>query len=310
MDRRQLQYFKRIYETRNTTKAAKELYLTRQALSSSLKKFELELGFPLFIRTTDGLIPTPESDVLHEYAIAEQRLFDENIALLEEAMARIRGIRSERPVKLGFSFFLAIPEMMRELSEIETPDNGSRLDFVDTKKVLGWEDVADGKFDIALTRYRPPESRPDLAWVRYLTTSAVAVVSDSSPLADRERADFFEDFRGQTCLICCNGLQNELLPHLPAAGMIQGSAPEESSLAMNFVARGSGVFFVPSAVAHHMAKDAQGLKIIPCDNFPVPTNSYLVFKADAPKRVNDAVDALLQISSRFSYALEAMAEDR
>lgn len=49
------------------TKAAENLYLTQPAVSSSVKKLEMELGCQLFSRTPSGLKLTKEGEILYTY---------------------------------------------------------------------------------------------------------------------------------------------------------------------------------------------------------------------------------------------------
>ena len=50
--------FRKVIETGSTTKAADELFLSRQGLRNSITRLENELGAPLLERTRSGLVPT------------------------------------------------------------------------------------------------------------------------------------------------------------------------------------------------------------------------------------------------------------
>ncbi|KRK94123.1 LysR family transcriptional regulator [Companilactobacillus futsaii] len=55
--------FQKVYETRNITKAAKELYVTQPSVSIQIKKLEKDLGVQLFKRNGNkGLIPTENAN--------------------------------------------------------------------------------------------------------------------------------------------------------------------------------------------------------------------------------------------------------
>ncbi len=58
MDIRQFQYILTIAEEQNITRAAEKLYITRSALNYSLLNTEKQLGFPIFKRLSNRLIPT------------------------------------------------------------------------------------------------------------------------------------------------------------------------------------------------------------------------------------------------------------
>jgi DNA-binding transcriptional LysR family regulator len=60
MDAKQLQYFLTICKKKSLSKAAEDLYISQQALSSSISHLENELGCRLFVRSSTGVKPTPE----------------------------------------------------------------------------------------------------------------------------------------------------------------------------------------------------------------------------------------------------------
>lgn len=72
-----LRYLIKVFECKNISRAAEELFLSRQALSKVIASCEEELGVRLFLRTKSGLQPTQEMlDLLpHFYSILEEYEF-------------------------------------------------------------------------------------------------------------------------------------------------------------------------------------------------------------------------------------------
>src|SRR5688500_3770928 len=66
LDLRQLQYFFCIYEEGSVTRAARKLHVVQPAISMQLQKLESQMGFPLFERTPQGVVPTPEGKAIYE----------------------------------------------------------------------------------------------------------------------------------------------------------------------------------------------------------------------------------------------------
>ena len=58
MNQKQLQYFLMTYETQNIQQAADRLFISRQAVSKTIRELENELGAALFDRSSKGLSPT------------------------------------------------------------------------------------------------------------------------------------------------------------------------------------------------------------------------------------------------------------
>lgn len=78
-----------IAETKSISKASDKLFVSRQAVSYSIKQLEMALGGKLFFRTSKGVVLTPEAEELYHHikesfqtiAIGE-RIFKENNELL------------------------------------------------------------------------------------------------------------------------------------------------------------------------------------------------------------------------------------
>jgi DNA-binding transcriptional LysR family regulator len=68
MELRELKYIIQISESGSLTKAASDLFIAQSSLSSFLKKYEKNLGYKLFVRTSKGLILTSEGEVFLVYA--------------------------------------------------------------------------------------------------------------------------------------------------------------------------------------------------------------------------------------------------
>jgi DNA-binding transcriptional LysR family regulator len=58
MNKRELNYFLKVYEYKSIKKAAEDLFISSQGLSKTIKNLEQELGVSLFTRTAQGVEPT------------------------------------------------------------------------------------------------------------------------------------------------------------------------------------------------------------------------------------------------------------
>ncbi len=78
----QLYYFTEVYRQKSLGQAANNLYISRQSLSTSIRKIEQELGTLLFTRSVGGITPTPAGvefyqhaqDILEKYSILKQNM--------------------------------------------------------------------------------------------------------------------------------------------------------------------------------------------------------------------------------------------
>lgn len=64
LDLNLLRVFDAIFQTRSVTIAASNLHLTQPAVSKQLNRLREVLGDPLFVRTNDGMAPTPRAEAI------------------------------------------------------------------------------------------------------------------------------------------------------------------------------------------------------------------------------------------------------
>ncbi|GKW25334.1 LysR family transcriptional regulator [Pectobacterium polonicum] len=98
MELRYLRYFVAVAQAKHFTRAAENLGMSQPPLSQQIKKFEQEIGTPLFKRLTRGVEMTEAGQALYEDAYRILQLTD-------SAIARTRSIaRGETgSLKVGFS---------------------------------------------------------------------------------------------------------------------------------------------------------------------------------------------------------------
>ena len=64
----QLRYLLEVQRTGSISKAADNLFVSRPSVSFSINSLEEEMGYPIFLRTRQGLTPTPQGKQFLEYA--------------------------------------------------------------------------------------------------------------------------------------------------------------------------------------------------------------------------------------------------
>ena len=76
----QLQYIVEVANQRSISRAAKNLYISQPSLSKAIAQLEAELGFPIFVRLQQGILPT----TIGEQVIAKARLILDELAELRQ----------------------------------------------------------------------------------------------------------------------------------------------------------------------------------------------------------------------------------
>src|SRR3546814_9716023 len=82
MNLKQLQYFARVFEMQNMTRAAESLHVAPPALSQQIALLEDDLGVRLLTRGARGVQPTPEGTLLYRHAQTILRQVDTTRSLL------------------------------------------------------------------------------------------------------------------------------------------------------------------------------------------------------------------------------------
>lgn len=168
----------KVYETRNITKAAEELYLSQQALSKTVKYVEKELGISLFLRSARGVLPTSMGTRFYQ---AFSPILQQYHAQLKE----FRGISKSR-LRLG----LAVAALRRigssVLNDFSQAEPGIELDIVQQPDEYNIFSVISGDCELSLCP--PPTGLDDgnLEFIELWREPIYIVTSQDHPLAGRE----------------------------------------------------------------------------------------------------------------------------
>ena len=147
MDRlQQLTVFRRVVETGNITRAARDLAMSQPSVSRIVAELEQRLGVPLLLRSPRGLAATEAGQAFHAEAV---RILDS----LEEAEANARGAQAalSGPVRIACvaAFFNAV--VLPWLSDFLIDHPGLSLEVrLDQKPI----DLVEGGIDLAI-RFGP-----------------------------------------------------------------------------------------------------------------------------------------------------------
>lgn len=99
-----LETFISVYESRNFSIAAKELFVTQPTVSVRIEQLEKELATPLFVRKyRQEIVPTKAGELLYKKAIQIRELWQETQTEMRYAEASNR-----RLIRIGFSQTLAM----------------------------------------------------------------------------------------------------------------------------------------------------------------------------------------------------------
>lgn len=146
-----LQHFNKVYQMNSINSAAKELFITPQGLSKTIKQLELEFETELFDRKPRGMEPTDAGELL--YARSQHIVY-----LMEDLKKEISIISGQKgtlnvvvtysataviPVEFLYRFSTNYPDIQIKISEHPDESNLNQLfqEEVDIGLVTDYEDI-------------------------------------------------------------------------------------------------------------------------------------------------------------------------
>lgn len=144
IDLNRLRVFALVYSLGNTVDAAKELRITRSAVSQHLSKLEDELGVSLFVRMHKRLVPTMEAERLSGSVLPFLRGLEDDVAfLVKSAEAPAGRLRVGAPIEFGKRY---LPPLMAGFRR-QYPQVSFSVELGNPGFLL--DEVRSGKLDMA-----------------------------------------------------------------------------------------------------------------------------------------------------------------
>ena len=183
MDIRQIEYFIAAAQRGNFTKAAEDLFITRQALSKAVRNLEHETGLTLMDNKDGRLELTAEGRMLFDDAepvVAAYRNLEERYA----NTVKHPPVRQTLAVSMAHGTAQSMPRNTIDAFCMDHPDVLLSVEEVTTEAALGM--ARSGESDISLVGSAPPYLGGfDLMLV--VETGTYVFVPRESPLAARKR---------------------------------------------------------------------------------------------------------------------------
>lgn len=181
---KQLNVFREVFETGQISKAARSLSLSVSAVSQSLTELESSLDVTLFVRTTQGLQPSPAGKVLYPRAVMILRDVEDVEKLMHAQEAGLAGT-----LKIGSNRNFGIYVLSRRLPQFQLKRPSIQVQFYveDNAKILSG--VRDNTLDLGFVS--EPPSDPDLeAFVCFRERHCIVTSAASSlPRLDMTMSD-------------------------------------------------------------------------------------------------------------------------
>ncbi|WP_434452247.1 LysR family transcriptional regulator [Lentzea sp. E54] len=246
MELRQLEYFVAAAEECHFTRAAKRLHVAQSGLSASIRALEVELGAPLFLRTTRQVELTEAGRAL----LPQARRALGSVESARDAVAAVQGLL-RGTLSVGSLQCLHVVHLPAVLARFHERHPGVEIRMRQSGNAELVEDVRAGRLDVAFVT-RQPKIADDLRVSTLASEPLMLACAPESPFAARESVALaelsglsFADFNPGW------GTRDEVDRALAAAGVERHVAVEVNDVhsLLDFVAFGLGVALVPQSFA-------------------------------------------------------------
>lgn len=167
-----MDYVYAVYEEKSFTKAAEKLYISQPALSSTIKKLEKDMGYPIFERRGKEVVPTYVGQRYLE-AAEEIRLIRRN---LEQEIDDLLQLRKGKIV-LGSTTFIAANVLPPLLMRFREKNPGVEIDILVEQSTVLREKLEKGLVDIAIDNALT--ELPDYQYIPFLQEHILLGVPES-----------------------------------------------------------------------------------------------------------------------------------
>lgn len=172
--------FQAIFATRSVTLAGERLGMTQSAVSNALKRMRERFNDVLFVRSAEGMVPTP---------LAERLIgpVEEGLAAFSQAVDQGRTFEagtSGRLFRIAVNDIGQLVMMPRLLSLARGLAPGIRFETVDVPRAEARQRMLHGQIDVALGSWEP--MGPSFYQQRLFDETFVVLVARASPLGTRD----------------------------------------------------------------------------------------------------------------------------
>ena len=193
MDFRTLSYFVEVCQQASFAKAAKAAYISPQGLHKAIRQLEQELNAPLFVKTDEGRLLTPQGECYSVFAVRTLEDYNDTLEKIEHK-ARPKSSR----LRIGFSYGTIGSLGINTLVEFRQQYPRIEIQHEDLPNLRCEQKLLDKQLDLAITvapfdqtrfHTQPLFSEPFHFWI-----------NRQNPLSKKAQITF-DDLRGQRIMM-------------------------------------------------------------------------------------------------------------
>ncbi len=287
MQLKQLAYFVEIIQCRSMSRAARKLYISQPSLSQTIQNLEEELGFPLLVRTSQGVAPTEMGKIVYRDA----RKIVEGAARMMDAWKE--EYRASQTVE-GTVRVVTVPTAYPMVAEHSVPAVESacpkiRCRVMEARRFEILQYLSQHKADLGVANvvsyeredFMASAREQDLRVIPLLEDTFQIAISSKDPLARQEHVTP-EDLRGLS-LVLYSGQDAIGTPYYakyfdPADTLYVNS----SEKMVHMVADNQAVAVFPMRITCHCQDNdlREQIRFLDVEEICLPITHYLACRAD------------------------------
>ena len=256
--------------------AARRLNVSQPALTKMIRELEIELAAPLLVRTSQGVLPTAQGQVLFERA----RKVAKELQAATDQISQLGGhMRGELNIgAVPVAVMLLIPEALRTFGRA-FPD--IKLRVSEELYIAQLQRLRSGQVDIAVGGIPTGLASGEFVTEELMTTTMVVVVRKGSPRAKATKLAQLVDARWvYTGAATDTGYAAQLFENhgLPAPPM--GAVVNSTLTLLSLVGAGDYVGLLPRQIAQHPLA-TNFISIVPIAEAGLPLTVGTIVRSDS-----------------------------
>ena len=276
-----LRYFAATARHLNYTRAAEELFLSRQALRQSIQTLEKELGTPLFGIEKNHLHLTPAGEFLLQKA-------EELLATADQTEFELRSLsRQFDEISAAYSYSILtflFPALQKIMSGFDNPSHNLNLHAQAASNDDIWAMLSDGRIRFGVMMCMPWDT-PDYTFVSLQRFALGLCFSETHPLAGKDVLSL-ADLAGEPLMGMGDFSANyhRIAEDLKAAGLTCHFESVPDAIDAFYHVRHSGKLLLD--LADHPEAVFPGMRVVPLADYTF--DLCLVHRADLTPTASEA----------------------
>lgn len=256
--------------------AARRLGVSQPALTKMVKELEIQLAAPLLVRTSQGVLPTAQGQVLHEHALRVGKELQSATDQISQLSGHMRGELNIGAVPVAV--MLLIPETLRTFGR-DFPE--IRLRVSEELYIAQLQRLRSGQVDIAVGGIPPGLASGEFVTEALMQTRMDVVVRHGSPLA---RATCLADLQDAKWVYTGSSSESGYAKQLyeshglPAPRV--GAVVNSTLALLSLVGSGDHVGLLPRQIAEHPLA-APYVSVVPVREAGLPLTVGAIVRSDA-----------------------------